>query len=195
MKNRAEELAAALAANVAEDEAAEAAVQAGESAFAFANATVSQLEKDLKEAQDQNAALSAEALKVQQLESVVTSAKASQEHAEHSERGAQELIVGLRAQLAAVTQEADAEKLVAGALEGQLAKEAAEVAQKDEEIAELQHAGEEVEADLAVLNKEVEAHLAAEVSPIHRQCCRCACWQGATELFSLPLVLYRAVSE
>lgn len=51
---KSEELAAAVAATAEEDEAAEAAVQAGQAAFAFANATVSQLEVDLREAQDQN---------------------------------------------------------------------------------------------------------------------------------------------
>lgn len=49
-----EELTATLAATAAEDEAAEAAVQAGQEAFAFANATVAQLEADLRDAQEQN---------------------------------------------------------------------------------------------------------------------------------------------
>ena len=51
-----EELAATLAAAAAEDDAAEAAVQAGQEAFAFANATVVQLEADLRVAQEQNGA-------------------------------------------------------------------------------------------------------------------------------------------
>lgn len=51
-----EELAATVAAAAEEDEAAAAAVQAGQEAFAFANATVTKLEADLSEARQQNGA-------------------------------------------------------------------------------------------------------------------------------------------
>lgn len=59
-----EELAATLEATAAEDEAAEAAVAAGQEAFSFANATVAQLEKDLREAQEQNGAMQQRAVHI-----------------------------------------------------------------------------------------------------------------------------------
>ena len=126
-------LAAAEASRVAEDDAAEEAVQAGQAAFLFANETVARLERELAASRAENAKLS-------------EAAQAAQAAATAAEGRARNATAGL----AVAKETATTEERVVAALEKQLASEAAEVAAKDAEIAELQHAGEEPDPPHAV---------------------------------------------
>ena len=126
-------LAAAEASRVAEDDAAEEAVQAGQAAFLFANETVARLELELAASRAENAKLS-------------EAAQAAQAAATAAEGRARNATAGL----AVAKETATTEERVVAALEKQLASEAAEVAAKDAEIAELQHAGEEPDPPHAV---------------------------------------------